>query len=163
MEGCNNIQQMWPNLRAAEVAQYEKADETCRRKPMGSPGRGVCYRPQHLAANKSSTYPRHDTPPRPTRVEYTIHDSTTDNTHVSSTIEARYTSRSFNQAGDLLARTTLYHSYIDYDTDDARDAEKVTPTRPSNWQVQQPNSVPTSKQPDGHQDPSRRQREKFKG
>ena len=149
---------MSPNLRAAKVALYdEMVDETCRHKPTESPGRGA-------VTARSILLPISHRPTRGTihlPVPHTQpHNSTTDNTHVSSTNEARYTSRSYNQAGDLLARTTLHHSRIDTDTDDALDAEKVTPTRPCNWQVQQPYSVPTSKQQDGHQDPSRRQRER---
>ena len=85
-----------------------------------------------MVANKSLSYPRHDTPPSTTRVE-DIHISTTDNTNVSSTTEAQYTSRSpthSTKAGDHIANTTLYHSCFDTDTDDALAAEKVTHTLP---------------------------------
>ena len=136
MEDSSYIQQMRPNLRSTLVVEIistiKQVDEAHRRKPMDLPGRGVSYDPQLMLANKSPSYPRHNTPPSTTRVE-DVHTSTTDNTNVSSTTEARYTSRSpthSTKAGDHIANTTLYHSCFDTDTDDALAAEKVTPTLP---------------------------------
>ena len=136
MEDSSYIQQMRPNPRSTLVVEIistiKKVDEAHRRKPMDLPGRGASYDLQPMLANKSPSYPRHDTPPSTTRVE-DIHISTTDNTNVSSTTEARYTSRSpthSTKAGDHIANTTLYHSCFDTDTDDALAAEKVTPILP---------------------------------
>ena len=127
---------MKPNLCSTLVVEIvstiKQMDEAHRRKPMELPGRGASYNPQLMVANKSLSYPRHDTPPSTTRVE-DIHISTTDNTNVSSTTEARYTSRSptySSKAGDPKANTKLYHSCLDTDTEDALAAEKVTPTLP---------------------------------
>ena len=133
MEDSSYIQQMRPNPRSTLVVEIvstiKKVDEAHRRKPMDLPGRGVSYDPQPMLANKSPSYPRHDTPPSTTRVE-DVHISTTDNTNVSSTTKARHTSRSPThsiKAGDQKANTTLHHSYFDIDTEDALSGEKVTP------------------------------------
>ena len=104
-EGCNTNQHMSPNLIQEEVHVTIHSSEATSHRPT----RGTI----HL--------------PRPTEVEYTIHDRTIGATHV--TTEARYTSHSStefqpHQAGDLFPRRRYTVTFIDDDTEDALDAEK---------------------------------------
>ena len=96
MEDSSYTQQMRPNPRSTLVVEIistiKKVDEAHRRKPMELPGRGASYNLQLMVANKSLSYPRHDTPPSTTRVE-DIHISTTGNTNGSLS--------KFNFSGDL--------------------------------------------------------------
>ena len=151
MEDSSYIREMRPNPRSTLVVEIvstiKQMDEAHRRKRMELLGRGVSYNPQHMVANKSLSYPRHDTPPSTTRVE-DVHTSTTDNTNVSSTTEAQYTSRSPTysiKAGDPKANTKLYHSCLDTDTEDALAAEKVTPTLPVQVQATELRTIEQTK------------------